>query len=84
MLLQAMLDVAVDECIEITEEFRRELDILEGRALVSRGLRTSFLLLRFMLRCYLYPTRSTPTSALSDISMFSPASCSCTHANPSM
>ena len=35
MLLQALLDVVVDEILELTEEFRRELDVLEGRALVS-------------------------------------------------
>lgn len=35
MLLQALLDVVVDEVLELTEEFRRELDVLEGRALVS-------------------------------------------------
>lgn len=35
MLLQALLDVVVDDALELTEEFRRELDILEGRALVN-------------------------------------------------
>ena len=40
MLLQALLDVVVDEVLELTEEFRRELDVLEGRALV-RDTRTN-------------------------------------------
>ncbi|CDZ98009.1 Mg2 transporter protein, CorA-like/Zinc transport protein ZntB [Phaffia rhodozyma] len=35
MLLHAILDNTVDQCLEIAEEFRRELDILEGRALVN-------------------------------------------------
>lgn len=35
MLLQAIIDVVVDDALKISEEFRRELDVLEGRALVN-------------------------------------------------
>ena len=35
MLLEAVIDVVVDDSIKISEEFRRELDVLEGRALVD-------------------------------------------------
>jgi Mg2+ and Co2+ transporter CorA len=39
MLLQALLDVVVDDVLEVVEEFRRELDVLEGRALVNPDIK---------------------------------------------
>lgn len=35
MLLHGLIDVAVDELMEIAEEFRFQLDVLEGQALLK-------------------------------------------------
>merc|ERR1712093_215369 len=40
MLMQALIDVVVDKQLEITEAFRRKLDMLEGTALVAPQVAT--------------------------------------------